>query len=236
MLKVLPRTAVALVPLVAFSLSDAIVGHTAAPADPQAAAAQLLASPAARFMTPQALTVLTATANGSRRLGDDASVAEREASQTTQRAGGLSPSPVAPAGLTNVRVNDPGEDTHQQDQTTQSETTIAVAGNNVAVGFNDSQTTLLAFTAGSSLTGYAYSTDGGATFTDGGALQNQAGYVNVGDPWMASDRAGVIYYSTLAESLIGLFVGVARSTDGGWPARRSATSSAVIGASRIPFR
>src|SRR5437763_9826468 len=67
--------------------------------------------------------------------------------------------------FTNVRVNDPSEDTHQVDQTTQSETSVAVTGSNVAVGFNDSQQALLALTDGLDLSGYGYSTDGGATFT-----------------------------------------------------------------------
>src|SRR5438105_7030265 len=116
MLKLLPRTAVALVPLIVFSWSDAIVGRTAAPTDLQSAARQLLSSPAARFMTPGALMAVTALATGDRRLGVDSSVGEQEAAQATPRPGGLSPALVAPAGLANVRVNDPGEDTHQPDQ------------------------------------------------------------------------------------------------------------------------
>jgi hypothetical protein len=166
-------------------------------------------------MTPQALMALTATVGGQRRLGEDASIGEAASSQAVPRPSGLSPNAVAPARLANVRVNDPGEDTHQQDQTTQSETSIAAVGDRVAVGFNDSQTSLLALTAGSSLSGYGYSTNGGAAFTDGGALPNQAGCINFGDPWLAADRGGAVYYSTLALCTAGLFVGVARSNDGG---------------------
>src|SRR6266699_941746 len=84
--------------------------------------------------------------------------------------------PPAPA-FSNVRVNDPSLDTHQVDQTTQSETTIAVAGSNVAVGYNDSQQTGLFLTAGSNLSGYSYSTDGGASFTDGGTTFGTPGPV-----------------------------------------------------------
>jgi hypothetical protein len=121
------------------------------------------------------------------------------------------------AGLPNVRVNNPGEDTHQTDQTTQSETTIAVAGSHVAVGFNDSQTTGLIFTAGSSLTGYAYSTNGGASFTDGGPLANAPELQNLGDPWMGSARNGTMYFSNLAgDGATGnLLVSVSKSTNGG---------------------
>ena len=71
-----------------------------------------------------------------------------------------------------------------------------MAGSHVAVGYNDSQQTGLAMTAGSDLTGYSYSADGGASFTDGGVLPNTPEFVNFGDPWMASDRAGDMYYST----------------------------------------
>ena len=116
----------------------------------------------------------------------------------------------------NIRVNDPARDTSHEDQTTQSETTVAVAGSNVVVGFNDSQHAMLQFTSGWNMTGYGYSNDGGKTFTDGGVLPNQPGYVNVGDPWLAADRAGNFYYSTLMVDPDGaLGVGVAKSTDGG---------------------
>ena len=115
-----------------------------------------------------------------------------------------------------MRVNDPARDRHQQDQTTQSETTIAIAGGNVAVGYNDSQHSLLATTQGTSLSGYSYSRNGGRTFHDGGALPNRPGYVNLGDPWMTSDRAGRMYYATLAATPnFNLGVSVARSTNGG---------------------
>jgi hypothetical protein len=121
------------------------------------------------------------------------------------------------ANLPNVRVNNPGEDTHQVNQTTQSETTIAVHGSDVAVGYNDSQVTGLFLTAGSNLNGYSYSTNGGRTFTDGGALPDATQFINFGDPWMASDRAGAMYYSTLAlDGFSGnLDVAVAKSTNGG---------------------
>jgi hypothetical protein len=119
--------------------------------------------------------------------------------------------------LPNVRVNNPGEDTNSIDQTTQSETSLAVSGSNVAVGFNDSQQSLLTLTAGSNLSGVSYSTDGGQTFTDGGTLPNAPGKNNFGDPWLATDKNGTMYYSNLVFDLanFNLLVGVARSTDGG---------------------
>jgi hypothetical protein len=130
---------------------------------------------------------------------------------------GAAPAAAPSAGLPNVAVNNPAEDTHQVDQTTQSETTIAAAGSNVAVGFNDSQQSLLAFTAGANLTGYAYSTDGGAHFTDGGTLPNPQSFTNSGDPWMTTDRAGNMYYSTLTfgGDVGNLEIAVGKSVNGG---------------------
>jgi hypothetical protein len=91
-----------------------------------------------------------------------------------------------------------------------------VAGRNVAVGYNDSQQSLLFTAQGTSLSGYSWSRDGGRTFTDGGPLPDRPGYVNLGDPWMTSDRAGRMYYATLAATPnFNLGVSVARSTDGG---------------------
>ena len=75
MLRVLSRLTVLVVLLGVLSLSDATVGLTAAPTDRQDAARQLLATPAARFLTPQAATALATVANGARRLGEDASIA-----------------------------------------------------------------------------------------------------------------------------------------------------------------
>jgi hypothetical protein len=121
------------------------------------------------------------------------------------------------AGLVNVRVNNPANDSHQTDQTTQSETSVAVSGLNVAVGYNNSQHSLLFLTAGADLTGYGYSTNGGQTFTDGGVLPNAPGDVNLGDPWLASDSSGAMYFSTLTVdgATFNLLVGVSKSTNGG---------------------
>jgi hypothetical protein len=161
-------------------------------------------------LTPTARSFLTRVASGAER---------RVAPAAAPKAGGgaatTGPAP-AGNGLPNVRVNDPSLDDRQQDQTTQSETSIAVAGSNVAVGYNDSQHSLLFSTQGTSLSGYSFSSDGGQTWRDGGALPNAPGYVNLGDPWLASDRAGRMYYANLAATpYFNLGVSVARSTDGG---------------------
>jgi hypothetical protein len=161
------------------------------------------------ILTGPARAYFAAQARGDQRVTSDAPTSRVQGRGTTT---GNKPSG---GGLTNVRVNNPGEDTHETDQTTQSETSIAVSGSNVAVGFNDSQTTLFFLTPGSDLSGYAYSHDGGATFTDGGALPNNTPTINFGDPWLASS-SGTMYYSNLVDDpFVGLLVGVATSSDGG---------------------
>src|SRR5262249_15011742 len=76
-------------------------------------------------------------------------------------------------------------------------------------------------------TGFSYSTDGGATFTDGGTLPTNPGG-DVGDPVLARDETtGRIYFSTMAIS--GPSVQVFHSDDNGmtW-------SAPVNGAPGVP--
>ena len=181
----------------------------------QQIAQHILSTRAAGVMTAPAQAALRILATGSRDLSP------------RLPAGGLpAAAPAGPASnagnlakpkFTNVRVNNPAQDTHQTDQTTQSETAIAAAGSHVAVGYNDSQQTGLFLTAGSSITGYSYSANGGASFTDGGALPNTPEFNNLGDPWLASTRSGDMYFSNLALDNLNqnLDVSVAKSTDGG---------------------
>jgi hypothetical protein len=192
--------------------------------------AQRLLQRRAQFMTPPARTYLSMIANGNRSFSQEPEESAAKAGQPQAEAHAAESLPAA--AFTNVRVNDPGADRRFLDQTTQSETTIAAHGNNVAVGYNDSQQTLLFLTAAASITGFSFSTDGGRTFTDGGALPNAPGQVNVGDPWMASDRDGRFYYATLAfDQFINLGVSVARSGNGGrtWSAPVELIDSASYG-------
>ena len=178
-------------------------------------AQHLLKTEAARLTWPAQLA-LRIQASGSNQLTQ--TLAGQAPVLPTGTAGSAAAAPAIPsAGLPNVRVNNPAEDTHQVDQTTQSETSIAVSGSNVAVGFNDSQQNLLPLTAGGGITGYAYSTNGGASFTDGGSLPNAPEFVNLGDPWLGSNRAGTMFFSNLAIDVFNgnLDVAVARSTNGG---------------------
>ena len=217
------RKRATVVALVATAMALALVGWLGAggtaatkPARPskQELAKKLLETKGLQ-LTPTARAFVARVASGSVRAAEpEAAASEARAGAATTAEGPAAR--VAGPGLRNVRVNDPARDRHQQDQTTQSETSIAVAGRNVAVGYNDSQQSLLFTTQGTSLSGYSYSRDGGRTFTDGGPLPNQPGYVNFGDPWLTSDRAGRMYYATLVGTPnFNLGVSVARSTTGG---------------------
>jgi Secretion system C-terminal sorting domain len=78
-------------------------------------------------------------------------------------------------------------------QFTQSEQDIIAYGNNVVIGYNDSGS----FASGSHFTGWSYSSDGGATFTDGNFLPASS-IGDAGDPALARDETtGRVYLSTL---------------------------------------
>ena len=78
---------------------------------------------------------------------------------------------------------------------TQSESSILAFGSNVLIAFNDAGSHA---GGANKFTGFAYSADGGATFTDGGTLPNHA-LGDAGDPVLArNNTTGRIYLSTLA--------------------------------------
>ncbi|MEJ2596446.1 MAG: sialidase family protein, partial [bacterium] len=80
---------------------------------------------------------------------------------------------------------------------TQSETSILAFGSTVLVGFNDSGSR---DGGANKFTGWSYSTDGGATFMDGGTLPTST-IGDAGDPVFARDEStGRIYYTTLGFS------------------------------------
>ncbi len=122
-----------------------------------------------------------------------------------QRLGAASGTAHQPNGLPlgiDVPVSDPTQDPGQQ--TTQSETSVAMNGNIVCVAYNDS--------GGypPSLSGFAVSTDGGATFTDRGAIP-VSGDSTYGDPslvYRALDNT--FYYISISD----LGLSVWKSTDG----------------------
>jgi hypothetical protein len=115
----------------------------------------------------------------------------------------------------NVLVNNPTEDTTNQD--TQSETAIVLGANsNVVVAYNDSS----AFSfANPQSTGYSLSGNEGASFTDKGILPTNP-YYDLGDPSLVrSSKTGTIILSDLTANTAlvqeGERVNVFRSKDNG---------------------
>ena len=119
--------------------------------------------------------------------------------------------PAAPAAMglpippKNVLVNDRATDIAPY--IAQREPTLAVFGSHIVVGWNDERYRLSHTKRGiDSSLGYAFSTDGGSTFTDAGEL----GASHWGaDPSVAVDRAGNFYFGR-----IDLVPGVSLSTPG----------------------
>lgn len=103
-----------------------------------------------------------------------------------------SPSSNLLSALANVLVNNAAADATAQD--TQSETSILLAGSIILAGFNDSGSYL---GGASHFTGFSRSTDGGATWVDGGTLPASANG-DAGDPVLArNNTTGRIYFATL---------------------------------------
>ncbi len=94
----------------------------------------------------------------------------------------------------NVQVNCRAED-GTSPQNTQSETSVAVSGSKVVVGYNDS---LVCCIPALNFTGYSVSNDGGSTFTDEGDLPFSPNVQPIGDPTVANDSAGNFYFASLA--------------------------------------
>jgi hypothetical protein len=98
-----------------------------------------------------------------------------------------------------VQVNSPDHNASNQGNfTTQSETNVAVAGSLVVVGYNSTkQVGLLGSGAWNSASGYAYSTDRGLTFTDGGFVPANGNKLE-GDPALAFGPNGTtLYYASM---------------------------------------
>src|SRR5258708_13784557 len=93
-------------------------------------ARQIIATHAGHFMTGNARAAFEMVARGDQELSHGSNSQDaRAAAGTKQAAGGEGP---GDASFTNVRVNNPAEDSRQVGQTTQSETSIAAVGKNVA--------------------------------------------------------------------------------------------------------
>lgn len=124
---------------------------------------------------------------------------------------------LASAQAQDVQVNKPDHNVPNQDNnTTESETNHAVFGSTVVVGYNSSVQFASLGTNFNSFTGFAFSTNGGTSFTDAGFLAPPTGFVLMGDPAVAVDRLGNFYFASLgvtdSQTLAGSRVLVARST------------------------
>jgi hypothetical protein len=110
---------------------------------------------------------------------------------------------------------------------TQSETSTARCGNSVVVGFNDSGSVFetpyfYTLTGGQAFSGAAYSTNGGASFTDIGPMNPGTATGNFlgGDPGVNCSDANTFYYSQIFDYIDSNFnffgaISVNKSTDGG---------------------
>ncbi len=101
-----------------------------------------------------------------------------------------------------VQVNAPDNNLPDQgNYTTQSETSVAVAGPLVVVGYNSTkQGRLLLPAPWNSISGCAFSTDGGATFTDGGLVPANGNRLE-GDPSLAFGPNGTtLYYASIGSA------------------------------------
>jgi hypothetical protein len=134
---------------------------------------------------------------GNPRLDGAAEVAKNiiEGKGPTSLPHGSSPGCAAEASASgNVQVNCVAED-GTSPQNTQSETSVAVSGQKVVVGYNDS---LVCCIPAANLTAYSVSGDGGSSFTDKGTLPFRPDVQPIGDPAVARDDHGNFYFASLA--------------------------------------
>ncbi len=107
-------------------------------------------------------------------------------------------------GVPNIRANDPAQVPDRIGEA-QSEVSVCVNGDTVVVAWNDSR----AFTVGSSpgvgtLSGFAYSTDGGASFVDGGSTPRALVTDQVfGDTDIDTDGRGNWYCNSIYTRTLG---------------------------------
>lgn len=129
--------------------------------------------------------------------------------------------------IADVQVNSPDNNSPTLgNYTTESETSVARSGSLVVIGYNTSrQAGIVGGGAWNTFLGFAYSRDGGMSFTDGGFLP-WGSYQLDGDPTLAFDGTGTLYYGSLLESGAASYIGVSQSTS---------TSPAVAFADPVPI-
>ena len=140
--------------------------------------------------------------------------------------------------VVDVRVNSADNNApNLGNETTESETSVARHHSLIVVGYNTTrQAGLLGLASWNSLSGYAYSTDQGGSFIDGGFVPSGS-FQLWGDPSVAFDSTGSLYYASLLEDPTNgnSFIGVNKSTSTyptivfGNPVRISGPSSTTGG-------
>ena len=96
---------------------------------------------------------------------------------------------------------------------TQSETSMAVSGDVIVSAFNDSRGFYCPQPR--STLGWAFSFDGGQTFTDGGTLPGGVTPWSNGDPWVAVGPDGAFYISGISNNFLGMSISRGTVTEDG---------------------
>jgi len=125
-----------------------------------------------------------------------------------------------PGMLASAIVSNPSQDTQSvMTGFVQSETSTARCGNQVVIGFNDSNSVIESAmgSGGLSFNGYAVSTNGGTSYTDKKFLNpGPANFFLLGDPVVRCASSTIFYQSSLLEDSSGNSdVSVSISTNGG---------------------
>jgi hypothetical protein len=151
--------------------------------------------------------------------GREAAVVDRRALGAPRHSRAPGPASRGPAGFgvsgalaipTNLRVNDPVGDAADA---TQSEESIAAWTSYVLVAWNDGQ----GLVTGGDKMGYGYSTDGGASFVDGGDIPKLAGWRWITDPVVTvNEKTGEFYFCGVVNPSVSTNgIGVVRATFSG---------------------
>ena len=150
---------------------DGSTAAAPAPAGVRDRALALLRSRAGRYLTPNVFGLQELAGVGPGRVR-----ARLESDRRGWPAGPVRGPAPPPRGLPNVRVNDPPrQDLRHRTSRRRAKLAIAVHGTNVVVGFNDTQQSVpYRPTADTTISGVAYSSNGGDSFTDAGAIPNGA--------------------------------------------------------------
>ncbi len=181
-------------------------------------------------------------------------LAKRHRKGTRARVPKETGDPVAPRGLgtggartaaplrasgfppANVRVNDPAGDLAGDGQ---AEESVGAFGQYVLIEFNDGKGFEPPGTG--DLLGYAYSTDGGVSFTDGGSPPKLSGWRWTSDPVVAVDEAsGAFYVTGLIDfdpfmNGIGVVRGTFSGTTLNWETPKLVVSASYFGVGAAAF-